>query len=150
MNDFYKALETKREGDISHYGVRGMRWGVRIDYDDKKDDQGRIVSSKARAELEDAPDPKRANKKAVKAARDKMKEYGFENPETATAIANSKYSDFQNLIYAKKMQELPENASAKDLDRIFTESIVESSEIYVCSKVIAEADRRATVKGAKK
>lgn len=150
MNDFYKAFETKRESDISHYGVRGMRWGVRIDYDDKKDDQGRIVSSKASAELEDAPDPKRANKKAVKAARDKMKEYGFENPETATAIANYKYSDFQNLIYAKKMQELPENASAKDLDRIFTESIVESSEIYVCSKVIAEADRRAAAKGGKK
>lgn len=150
MNDFYKALETKRESDISHYGVKGMRWGVRVHYDDRKDDQGRIVALRPRAELENAPDPKRANKKAVKAARDRMKEYGFENPETVTEIANSKYSDFQKLIFAKKMQELPENASGKDIDRMFMKSIVESSEIYVCAKVIAEADRRAAAKGAKK
>ena len=102
MNDFYKALETKREGDISHYGVRGMRWGVRIDYDDKKDNQGRIISSKPTAVLEDAPDPKRANKRAVKLARAKMKEYGFENPENPSAIAGQKYEDFQKLIFAKK------------------------------------------------
>lgn len=87
MNDFYKALETKRESDISHYGVRGMHWGVRIDYDDKKDDQGRIISSKP---------------------------------------------------------------TAKDLDDAFTESIVDSANIYMCSKVIAEAEKRAAKKGGKK
>lgn len=150
MNDFYKALETKRESDISHYGVRGMRWGVRIDYDDKKDDQGRIISSKPTAVLEDAPDPKRANKRAVKLARAKMKEYGFENPEIPSAIAGQKYEDFQKLIFAKKMEALPKDATAKDLDDVFTESIVDSANMYMCSKVIVEAEKRAAKKGGKK
>ena len=150
MNDFYKALETKREGDISHYGVRGMRWGVRIDYDDKKDDQGRIISSKPTAVLEDAPDPKRANKRAVKLARAKMKEYGFENPEIPSAIADQKYEDFQKLIFAKKMEALPKDATAKDLDDAFTESIIDSANMYMCSKVIVEAEKRAAKKGGKK
>ena len=150
MNDFYKALETKREGDISHYGVRGMRWGVRIDYDDKKDDQGRIISSKPTAVLENAPDPKRANKRAVKLARAKMKEYGFENPEIPSAIAGQKYEDFQRLIFAKKMEALPKDATAKDLDDAFTESIIDSANMYMCSKVIVEAEKRAAKKGGKK
>lgn len=150
MDNFYKALETKREGDISHYGVRGMRWGVRIDYDDKKDDQGRIISSKPTAVLENAPDPKRANKRAVKLARAKMKEYGFENPEIPSAIADQKYEDFQKLIFAKKMEALPKDATAKDLDDAFTESIVDSANMYMCSKVIVEAEKRAAKKGAKK
>ena len=150
MNDFYKALETKREGDISHYGVRGMRWGVRIDYDDKKDNQGRIISSKPTAVLEDAPDPKRANKRAVKLARAKMKEYGFENPEIPSAIAGQKYEDFQKLIFAKKMEALPKDATAKDLDDAFTESIIDSANMYMCSKVIVEAEKRAAKKGGKK
>ena len=150
MNDFYKALETKREGDISHYGVRGMRWGVRIDYDDKKDNQGRIISSKPTAVLEDAPDPKRANKIAVKLARSKMKEYVFENPEIPSAIAGQKYEDFQKLIFAKKMEALPKDATAKDLDDAFTESIIDSANMYMCSKVIVEAEKRAAKKGGKK
>ena len=150
MNDFYKALETKREGDISHYGVRGMRWGVRIDYDDKKDNQGRIISSKPTAVLEDAPDPKRANKRAVKLARAKMKEYGFENPEIPSATAGQKYEEFQKLIFAKKMEALPKDATAKDLDDAFTESIIDSANMYMCSKVIVEAEKRAAKKGGKK
>ena len=150
MNDFYKALETKREGDISHYGVRGMRWGVRIDYDDKKDTQGRIISSKPTAVLEDAPDPKRANKRAVKLARAKMKEYGFENPEIPSATAGQKYEEFQKLIFAKKMEALPKDATAKDLDDAFTESIIDSANMYMCSKVIVEAEKRAAKKGGKK
>jgi hypothetical protein len=150
MNDFYKALETKREGDISHYGIRGMRWGVRIDYDDKKDNQGRIISSKPTAVLENAPDPKRANKRAVKLARAKMKEYGFENPEIPSAIAGQKYEDFQKLIFAKKMEALPKDATSKDLDDAFTESIVDSANMYMCSKVIVEAEKRAAKKGGKK
>ena len=150
MNDFFKALETKREGDISHYGVRGMRCGVRIDYDDKKDDQGRIISLKPTAVFENAPDPKRANKRAVKLARAKMKEYGFENPEIPSAIAGQKYEDFQRLIFAKKMEALPKDATAKDLDDAFTESIIDSANIYMCSKVIVEAEKRAAKKGGKK
>ena len=54
MNDFFKALETKREGDISHF-------------------------------------------------------------------------------FAKKMEALPKDATAKDLDDAFTESIIDSANIYICA-----------------
>lgn len=84
MNDFHKALETKREGDISHYGVRGMR--------------------------------------------------------TSKNLSSLK----------KKMEALPKDATAKDLDDAFTESIVDSANMYMCSKVIVEAEKRTAKKGGKK
>ena len=49
MNDFYKALETKRESDISHYGVRGMRWGVINKKDLKGGKAGGIVRGMQRS-----------------------------------------------------------------------------------------------------
>lgn len=49
MNDFYKALETKHEGDISHYGVRGMRWGVINRKDLKGGKAGGIVRGMQRS-----------------------------------------------------------------------------------------------------
>lgn len=148
MNDFYKASETKREGDISHYGIKGMKWGYRMAELQGRDDQGRLVYSKVHTDI-DIPNPKRANKEAVQHARDAMAAYGFQNPETPGLIAKMDYDSFRNLLYTKKMKELPDNAGEEDLKKAFKDSLNDSGVIYLCSKVIAEAEKREA-KEAKK
>mgnify|MGYP007027003626 CR=1 FL=1 len=141
MANFYEAFEKNRSTDIKHYGVRGMRWGVRTQFYTDPQTNRRMM----RHDFAMAKDPKGANKKAVELSRKALERFGETDPQK---ILDLDFSTFMNRTFESLLSETPENQRNGDtILNAYKRARDSCAVVYMSAMIANEANKRLAGKG---
>ena len=138
---FLKAMENYDSNiDIKHYGVKGMKWGVRTQF--YTDPQTNL--NKMRHEFSMAKDPKKANKKAVELSRKALEAFGETDPQK---ILNEDFSTFMNRTFMAIVKETPKDqVNEKTAVDAYKKAMNVCASVYMAAKITEEANKRLAEK----
>ena len=141
MADFMTNFDNQRQAYLEHYGVRGMRWGVRTQFYTDPQTNRRMM----RHDFAMAKDPKGANKKAVELSRKALERFGETDPQK---ILDLDFSTFMNRTFESLLAETPENQRNGDtILNAYKKARDSCAVVYMSAMIANEANKRLAGKG---